>query len=64
MNGKLIGEAAELLNRPEHQVRRAFDDLWPNQHRLGRIRVVPADRLCELAVAIEQRFSKRQAVKS
>lgn len=64
-NSKLIGETAEILKRPEHQVRRAFDDVWPDGNRVGRFRVVPADGLCELAAAIERRFGKaREAVAS
>ena len=58
-NSKLIGETAEMLKRPEHQVRRAFDDVWPNTNRLGRLRVVPEDGICELAAAIERRFGNR-----
>lgn len=61
---KLIGATAKMLKRPEHQVRRAFDDVWPDTNRVGRLRVVPEDGICQLAAAIERRFGKREAVAS
>lgn len=57
-NSRLIGETAKILKRPEHQVRRAFDDLWPDTNRASHFRVVPEDGICELAAAIERRFGK------
>lgn len=54
----LIGEAAEVLNRPDHQVRRTVDKLWPDAKRSGRFRLIPRSRLCELAAAIERHYGK------
>lgn len=56
----LIGEAAEILDRPQHQVRRAFDDVWPHSNRSGTTRLVPPDGLCTLAARIEERFGATQ----
>jgi len=60
-NGKqnefiLIGQAARILKRPDHQVRRTADQLWPNAPRSGRFRLIPRAELCSLAAAIAARY--------
>ena len=52
----LIGQAARILKRPDHQVRRTADQLWPNAPRSGRFRLIPRAQLCSLAAAIAARF--------
>ena len=59
-----IGTAAELLGVPIHQARRTADRLWPNLPRIARARVMPRDKLCELAAAIERRYGRRQEAAS
>lgn len=56
-----VGDAAEILHRPIHQVRRTADNLWPDLPRLARARLVPRSQLCELAAEIERRYP-REAV--
>ena len=34
-----VGDAARLLNRPQHQVRRTADRIWPQGPRSGRVRL-------------------------
>lgn len=57
-----VGDAARLFERPEHQVRRVVDQLWPEAKRVGRARVIPRANLVELAAAIERRFGRRSEV--
>lgn len=57
-----IGEAASLFCRPVHQARRTADRLWPDLPRVARARVIPKERLCELAAAIELRYGKVKQV--
>ena len=52
----LIGQAARILKRPDHQVRRTADLLWPNAPRSGRFRLIPRAELCSLAAAIAARY--------
>ena len=52
----LVGQAARLLQRPDHQVRRTVDQIWPNVPRSGRFRMIRRDQLCELGAAIVERF--------
>lgn len=56
----LIGEAAKILSCPDHQVRHAFDEIWPETNRSGRYRLIPRSRLCELAAAINRRYGTKQ----
>jgi hypothetical protein len=55
----LIGQAARVLKRPDHQVRRTADQLWPNAPRSGRFRMIPRAELCNLAAAIAERYPVR-----
>jgi hypothetical protein len=55
----LIGQAARILKRPDHQVRRTADQLWPNAPRSGRFRMIPRAELCRLAAAIAERYPVR-----
>jgi hypothetical protein len=54
----LLGEAARVLDRPDWQVRRTADQLWPDAPRSGRFRLIERSKLCELAAAVEKRFGK------
>ena len=56
---RLLGQAAKVLGRPDHQVRRTVDKLWPNGPRSGRFRLIERSKLCELAAAIEERYGSR-----
>lgn len=55
----LIGQAARILKRPDHQVRRTADRLWPDAPRSGRFRMIPRSELCNLAAAIAERYPVR-----
>lgn len=57
-----VGDAARLLDCPEHRVRRTVDQLWPEVKRVGRARVIPRSSLLELAAAINHRFGPRVEV--
>lgn len=57
-----VGDAAKILDRPQHQVRRTVDRLWPAIQRAGRARLIPRQNLCQLAAEISQRFQKRREV--
>lgn len=56
----LLGQAAKLLGRPDHQVRRTADQLWPDGPRSGRFRLIERAKLCTLAAAIERRYGKQK----
>lgn len=60
----LIGQAARILKRPDHQVRRTADRLWPNAPRSGRFRLIPRSQLCELAAAIAHRYGDKCATQN
>ncbi len=51
-----IAEAADIWGRPHHQARRTTDQLWPDLPRVAGARLVPREKLCQLAAAIERRF--------
>ena len=55
----LVGQAARILKRPDHQVRRTADRLWPNAPRSGRFRMIARADLCQLAAAIADRYPRR-----
>ena len=57
-----VGEASKTLERPDHQVRRTVDRLWPDTPRAGRARLIPRSRLCTLAAEISQRFGQSSQV--
>ena len=56
-----VSSAAELLKQPPHRVRRTIDRLWPECDRIGRTRVIPRQKLCELAAAIAARYGEVQS---
>ncbi len=57
------GQAAELLNRPPHQVRRTLDSIWPDAPRAGKTRLIRIDQLTELAQALAARYRSEQVAK-
>lgn len=50
------GQAATLLNRQLHQVRRVVDEIWPETIRAGQNRLIYRDQLPELADALAKRY--------
>jgi hypothetical protein len=50
------GQAATLLNRPVHQVRRTLDEIWPNTQRAGQNRLIRSEQITELAAALAKRY--------
>jgi len=54
------GQAAALLNRQVHQVRRVVDELWPEIPRAGQNRLIRRAQLPELADAIAKRYRLQQ----
>ncbi len=57
-----VRQAAILLGKPLHQVRRTADRLWPNLPRVARARVMPREELCRLAAAVERQYGHQEAV--
>ena len=57
-----VGQAAEILGKPRHIARRTADRLWPNLPRIARARVMPREKLGELAAAIEARVKSGPAL--
>jgi len=55
------GEAARLLNRQVHQVRRVVDETFPETLRAGQNRLIRPDQLPELATAIAKRYRTAEA---
>lgn len=54
------GQAAALLNRQIHQVRRVLDEIWPETLRAGQNRLIRRDQLPELADALAKRYQARE----
>jgi len=54
------GQAARLLNRQVHQVRRVLDENFPETQRAGQNRLIRPDQLPELATAIAKRYRTEQ----
>ncbi len=54
------GQAAALLNRQIHQIRRVVDELWPETQRAGQNRLIRRDQLPALADAIATRYRSPQ----
>lgn len=54
------GQAATLLNRQVHQVRRVLDETWPETLRAGQNRLIHRDQLPELADALAKRYQARE----
>ena len=54
------GQAATLLNRQPHQVRRVVDEIWPDTQRAGQNRLIRKEQLPELADAIAKRYRASQ----
>jgi hypothetical protein len=50
------GEAARLLNRQVHQVRRVVDETFPDTIRAGQNRLIRREQLTELAQALAKRY--------
>ncbi|MCA9009154.1 MAG: hypothetical protein KDB01_05375 [Planctomycetaceae bacterium] len=57
------GQAAALLNRQPHQVRRVFDEMWPDTPRAGQNRLIKPEQLPELAAAIAERYQASQVTR-
>ena len=57
------GQAASLLNRQPHQVRRVVDEIWPETIRAGQNRLIRKDQLPELATAIAARYRTSEVAK-
>ena len=57
------GQAATLLNRQPHQVRRVLDETFPETLRAGQNRLIQRDQLPELATAIAKRYQTRQVAR-
>ena len=55
------GQAAKLLNRQVHQVRRVVDEEFPDTLRAGQNRLIRPDQLPELASAIAKRYRTAEA---
>ena len=57
------GQAATLLNRQPHQVRRVLDETFPETLRAGQNRLIQRDQLPELATAIAKRYQAREVAR-
>ena len=57
------GQAARLLNRQVHQVRRVVDETFPETLRAGQNRLIRPDQLPELATAIAKRYQAREVAR-
>lgn len=57
------GQAATLLNRQPHQVRRVVDEIWPETLRAGQNRLIRRDQLPELADALASRYRSSQVAR-
>jgi len=57
------GQAARLLNRQLHQVRRVADEIWPDMLRAGQNRLIRKDQLPELADALASRYRTPQVAR-
>jgi hypothetical protein len=57
-----VGDAAKILDCPQHQIRRTVDRLWPEIQRAGRARLIPRKNLCKLATEISLRFRSHREV--
>ena len=54
------GQAATLLNRQPHQVRRVLDETFPETLRAGQNRLIRPDQLPALADALAKRYQTRR----
>ena len=50
------GQAATLLNRQVHQVRRVLDETFPDTIRAGQNRLIRPEQLTDLATALAKRY--------
>ena len=57
------GQAAKLLNRQVHQVRRVLDEAFPNTQRAGQNRLISSEQLPELASALAKRYRNSQVAR-
>lgn len=57
------GQAATLLNRQVHQVRRVVDETWPETLRAGQNRLIRRDQLPALADALAKRYQAREVAR-
>ena len=57
------GQAAKLLNRQVHQVRRVLDEAFPHTQRAGQNRLISSEQLPELASALAKRYRNSQVAR-
>jgi hypothetical protein len=57
------GQAAKLLNRQVHQVRRTIDEVFPDTLRAGQNRLIRPDQLPELATALAKRYQTAEVAR-
>jgi hypothetical protein len=57
------GQAAKLLNRQVHQVRRTADEIFPDILRAGQNRLIKPEQLPELATALAERYQQSEVSK-
>ena len=57
------GQAAKLLNRQVHQVRRVLDETFPDTQRAGQNRLIRPEQLPELASALAKRYRTTQVAR-
>jgi len=58
------GELSRLLQQPEWLVRRVVDEVIPDALRAGRYRMIPRDRVVDIAAAIKSRATSAEEVTS
>ena len=56
-----VGELARLLEQPEWLIRRVVDRVIPDASRAGRYRMIPRNRVVDIAAAVKARLRKQEA---